>query len=268
METGRGTEHRLAAIRQSTQVNLEVSSMKPLRWLALLLSAYCTAAAAQYTATVIPANPRYLEPVYVRIDPPSGSSENIYGARVLMIGTAIEVTYQFLPEIGDRPFDVMLGRLPAGNYTVNVHRFDDVVATARFTVAPPVVAASFPGGVPAVNFTDIWWNPSEPGWGLSVHQGPTNELFAAWFTYDAAGNPAWYTLQPGQWTGTSAYSTYTGPVYKTSGPFFGGAFDPAKVHATAVGTATLEFSDASHGQFRYTVEGITGVRNIEREPIE
>lgn len=228
----------------------------------------CGTAAAQYQATVIPANPRYMEPVYVRIAPPVGANEQIYGAQASMNGATIDVSYQFLPEIGNTPYDVMLGRLPAGSYSVNLRRFDTVVATAQFTVAAPEIATSFPGGIPAVNFTDIWWNPSEPGWGLSVHQGPTNEVFATWFAYDASGNPVWYTLQPGDWTATNAFSTYTGPVYKTSGPFFGSTFDASRVSATVVGSATLSFKDSSHGRFSYTIEGITGAKDIEREPIE
>ena len=43
--------------------------------------------------------------------------------------------------------------------------------TVDFTVAPPVRSAAYPGKVPAVNYTDLWWNAAESGWGINVtHQ--------------------------------------------------------------------------------------------------
>ena len=36
------------------------------------------------------------------------------------------------------------------------------------------------------NYQDMWWNPLESGWGISLtHQG--NVIFATWFTYDTSG---------------------------------------------------------------------------------
>lgn len=225
------------------------------------------AAAAPITVSVMPASPRYMEPVYVRITPDFATGLNIYGAQVSMNGTAISVRYQSLIEVGPYYYDVMLGRFPQGTYTVTVAGPAGPVETG-FTVAAPAMSSAYPGTVPAVNFTDLWWNPSEPGWGMSITQGPTNEVFAAWFVYDAAGNPTWYTLQPGRWTATNVYSVYTGPVYRTTGPYFGGAFDPARVSEVQAGTATLSFRDSSHGELRYTIDGVTGVKPLERMPVE
>ena len=41
-------------------------------------------------------------------------------------------------------------------------------------------------------------------------------------------------------------------------------FDPSKVQRSTVGDATLTFSDANNGTFRYTVNGITQTKNITR----
>ena len=223
------------------------------------------------TVTVIPAAPRYLEPVYARLTPETFSGENIYGGQASMNGTNITVEYQALPEIGQYYYDVELGRFPAGTYTVQVQSRSGPVY-AQFTVTPAMrstlPAPSHPGNVPAVNYSDIWWTPSESGWGLSVSHGPTNILFAVWFVYDASGNPVWYTLQPGQWDTANIFTTYRGPIYKTSGPYFGAAFNPAQVGIVQVGTGALSFRDSNSGTFSYVVEGVTGSKNITRQAIE
>src|SRR5207302_2831372 len=36
--------------------------------------------------------------------------------------------------------------------------------------------------------TDIWWNASESGWGLTLAQHGNN-VFGVWFTYGAGGQP-------------------------------------------------------------------------------
>jgi hypothetical protein len=184
-----------------------------------------------------------------------------------MNGTTISVQYQYLIEIGEYPYDVMLGRFPQGAFSVSVATPSGPVDT-QFTVGGPAISSSYPGAVPAVSYTDLWWNPTESGWGMSITQGPTNKLFAVWFVYGADGKPTWYTLQPGDWVQTNVYSVYSGPVYRTAGPYFGGAIDPASVSEVAVGSATLSFRDSSHGEFRYTIDGVSGVKPLERQPIE
>ncbi|HEY3585288.1 MAG TPA: hypothetical protein VGL90_13045, partial [Casimicrobiaceae bacterium] len=47
--------------------------------------------------------------------------------------------------------------------------------------------ASFGGD----NNSDLWWVPSESGWGVQfVQQGAL--IFATMFVYDANGKPTWY----------------------------------------------------------------------------
>ena len=233
-------------MRSKLEGNLAGATMNHvLKLVGLFLFAFSASwANAQTTATVMPSSPRYMEPVYVRIASVAGMGINADGAQVSMEGNVITVTYQYIIDIGTYPYDVMLGRLPAGTYTVNVVRSGGVVATTQFAVAAAQVAQ--PGtAIPPVNYTDMWWNPAESGWGMSIHQGPTNLLFAVWFVYDASGKPVWYTLEPGQWTTAGFNSTYAGTVYKTSGPYFGATFDPSMVRQSQAGTATLYFKDAS-----------------------
>ncbi|MDH5263551.1 MAG: hypothetical protein OEX21_02255 [Betaproteobacteria bacterium] len=215
--------------------------------------------------SIVPANPRYLEPVHVRIAPGS-TLLHIQGAQVRMTATAIEVQYQAVIDTGPAPaFDVMLGRFPTGTYEVVVKGSPDVVASTQFTVGAAPMPGTSGQASPAAHYTDLWWNSRESGWGLGIVQGPTNLIFATWFAYDTAGRPVWYTLQPGEWLGGR---TYSGPVYKTSGPWLGGPFDPATVDAVAVGTGHLSFTDSQRGLFSYTVEGVAGVKEITRLPVE
>jgi hypothetical protein len=108
----------------------------------------------------------------------------------------------------------------------------------------------------ATKFSGLWWNPSEPGWGLAVeHQGDT--VFAAWAGYDADGSPTWFFVPSAKlkisgaadfdWGMFYGYfgapNTYVGTVYRTKGPAFNsGGFNPSAVTATPVGYGEISFS--------------------------
>ena len=111
------------------------------------------------------------------------------------------------------------------------------------------------------NYQDMWWRPSESGWGVNIaHQGDT--LFATWFTYDAAGRGQWLVMSNAARTGDGRYA---GKVYRTTGPAFDSStWDASRVRTTEVGTASFTFGDASNGTFAYTVEGVTRSKPIER----
>lgn len=124
------------------------------------------------------------------------------------------------------------------------------------TSSPAVDATTDPA-----NYSDLWWNPDEPGWGLSVHHHASSNVFATWFVYDADGAPVWYSMQPGQWT---SKTTYMGPVYKATGPHFQGPHDNAKVSLRNVGSGTLAFSDHATGTFTYDIDGAKATKAITR----
>jgi hypothetical protein len=55
-------------------------------------------------------------------------------------------------------------------------------------------------------------------------------------------------------------NTFSGALYRTTGPAFSAQpFDPTKVIATPVGTATFTFSDGNNGTFAYVVDLGDGV---------
>lgn len=231
----------------------------------IFLALFSNVSIAQ-SVEIIPAAPRYLEPVYARIRNDNSPYACIYAAQVSMNGTVITVRYQRIVDICGYDYDVELGRFPTGTYSVSVQDR----APVQFTVgaAPSSPNVPYPGNQPTVNYSDLWWSPSESGWGMSIVQGATNLLFAVWFVYSPSGEPVWYSLQPGTWTSSNVYSTYTGPIYRTTGAYFGSTFNPASVRINQVGTGTLSFRNANRATFRYTVDGVQGEKNIERMAIE
>jgi hypothetical protein len=211
---------------------------------------------------VIPSAPRYLEPVYLRTNTGTSLAN---GARVSMVNGSLVVDFDWSLFLGPPPqggwtFDASLGSFPAGTYTVSANTSGGRLTT-QFTVSPREAMPA-----PSVDFTGMWWNPQESGWGMSIFQGPTNKLFAVWFVYDASGAPTWYTLQPGAWSSAQSFS---GPIYRTTGPYFVGPFDASQVKVEQVGNGTFTFWDSAHAHFQYTI-GSQSMRDkaLERQPVE
>jgi hypothetical protein len=132
-------------------------------------------------------------------------------------------------------------------------RFDATYAQLSAYLAPAPTSST--------DYTDMWWNPNESGWGLNLVQHPSRIIFAVWYTYGADGKRTWYHMPTGSWTSTN---TYTGTLYATSAAAADKAFDPAAVVRTPVGTGTLTFSDGSNGTWSFSVNGSTGTKAITR----
>ena len=133
----------------------------------------------------------------------------------------------------------------------------------RFDLVYPKVSAYLSATTgPFADVTDLWWNPSESGWGLSLIQHSTNIVFGVWYTYNEEGKRLWVVMPTGSWSNPS---TYTGPLYITSGPAYSGAFDPAIVTTNPVGSATLTFTDANNGTWTYNINGQSGTKSITRQ---
>jgi hypothetical protein len=109
----------------------------------------------------------------------------------------------------------------------------------------------------------LWWkDASESGWGVNLTQ-QGEVLFATWFTYDENGHGLWLVMSNGERVGDASYQ---GTLYRMRGPAFNAMpFDPSRVAATSVGTASFSFTDADHGLFRYTVNGVAGSKAITRQ---
>ncbi len=148
--------------------------------------------------------------------------------------------------------------------TISGSRISKSVTRQVFAApVPSCVAGGGPGAQP--NYQDIWWaSPagSESGWGVYVtHQG--DNLFVTWFTYGADGKALW--LVASNVTRTVS-GTYSGTLYRTWGPPFNAQpWNASQVSAMPVGSVTLAFSDAAHGQFTSTAMGVTQSKPIIRQ---
>jgi hypothetical protein len=133
---------------------------------------------------------------------------------------------------------------------------------SRFDKAYPALQSNLnPMFAPFANFTDLWWDPNESGWGINLIQHASNVIFAVWYTYDANHKMYWLHMSSGRWTSSSSY---TGDLYETTGPPANGPFDASRVQRTVVGTATLSFSSANSGTLTYTYHGMSGSKSLTR----
>lgn len=129
-----------------------------------------------------------------------------------------------------------------------------------------LVAMSARGGTTySTDFSDLWFNPSESGWGVNVIQ-QQEIVFATLFHYAPNGQTTWYVgpdLRGGGVVGGSL--TFSGPWYQTNGPWFGGTFNPNAVGVRQVGTATLTFNSINTGTLGFTADGVSFSRAIQRQ---
>jgi acetyl esterase/lipase len=101
------------------------------------------------------------------------------------------------------------------------------------------------------NQVGFWYNPSEPGWGLSIQQQGTR-TFAVWFTYDAQRKPIWHTLECGFTNNLCAGDTYTG-----RGLSFAQITGAANLVAIKSGVASLTLVATNRINLTYTLGNIT-----------
>ena len=122
---------------------------------------------------------------------------------------------------------------------------------------------SVPADGPA-NYQDLWWaGTAENGWGMSIAQHGA-KIFAALYVYDAQGRPQWMVLPGGTWN--AGFTAYTGSLYIPTGSWFGNYDTTRFVPGSAVGTATITFTSSTAATLSYTVNGVSGSKNIVRQP--
>jgi hypothetical protein len=152
----------------------------------------------------------------------------------------------------------------AGNVQVNFGNANNATLTytvgaqtrAVAIVRQPLSSDPTPA---AVDYTDLWWNPAESGWGMAIAQ-QSGIAFLAWYVYDASGKPAWLVA-----TCPMSGSGCSGTLYRTHGPAFGPTFNPTLVQATPAGTISAVFNDANSGYITYTVDGVSASKGIVRQ---
>src|SRR6266536_3562299 len=115
------------------------------------------------------------------------------------------------------------------------------------------IAATLSFAARASDYTDIWWaGPAENGWGVNlVHNEEV--LFATIYIYDISKQPTWYSSP--MFVGASGI--YSGTLFATTGPWFGGPWMGSAV-ATPAGTSVFTPTSATTGTLTYTIHMSTG----------
>lgn len=122
-------------------------------------------------------------------------------------------------------------------------------------IALPAAATSF-----STDYTDLWFNPAESGWGLNLSQ-QGNTMFGTLFVYGTDQTPRWYVASA---LVASSTTSFTGTLYRTTGPYFGAAWTGGGP-AVPVGTMTLNFNSPTTATLSYTAEGASVTKQIQRQ---
>jgi hypothetical protein len=146
-----------------------------------------------------------------------------------------------------------------------MHSLRLALAATLAATALSAGAASQPATIGA-NYSDLWWNPQESGWGMNiVQQGET--AFVTLFVYGPDGRPTWYFASDARVFALDAGGNpaFRGTLYKTTGPWLGGGFDPAKVAVQSVGQLVIEPRQNARLALEYSAEGVTVSKEVVRQ---
>ena len=94
--------------------------------------------------------------------------------------------------------------------------------------------------VEKANFTSLWSNPADPGWGLAIshHAG---SIFAVLFTYDATNRPTWMVMSRGK---QLAPGQFAGELYRIG-----------KSQVRDAGSMSLRFDASDEGIVSWRIDG-------------
>jgi len=133
------------------------------------------------------------------------------------------------------------------------------ITRIAFASPMPVCTAGPRGRATQTNYQDLWWNPSENGWGVNLaHQG--SMLFANVYTFDARGRNAWYCASALQ---LRADGTFAGGLYEATLPQSPAGQWPS-IAVRQVGTMSARFTDGEHGSVSFTVDGRGVEKSVQR----
>ncbi len=115
----------------------------------------------------------------------------------------------------------------------------------------------------ATDWTDLWWNPGESGWGVNFVQAD-DFIFATFFIYGANQQPTWVTGQ----MNVDGNGIWSGPLYQTTGSYYGGVWDSTQRTTSQVGTVTFTPTSSYAGTLTYNVGNVTVTRSITRQTLK
>lgn len=116
----------------------------------------------------------------------------------------------------------------------------------------------------AVDYTDIWFNPSESGWGVNIVQSDT-VLFMTFFIYGPDNKPIWYVATVAEDTN----GNFSGALFvTTSGTYFAQPWNASQFAGTAVGTVSFFPTSTYTGSIAYNItSGPSVTKTLERQTL-
>lgn len=115
----------------------------------------------------------------------------------------------------------------------------------------------------ATDWTDIWWNQNESGWGVNFVQA-SDFIFATFFVYGTNNQPIWYTGQ----LSVDNNGIWSGPLYQTTGTYLGIPWNTNDRSATQVGTVTFAPANSYSGTLTYNVNSTNVQKQITRQTLK
>lgn len=148
------------------------------------------------------------------------------------------------------------GSLSNPNNSDDYSRLDLVFPDLRQFLQP----GTTPPPPAGTDFTGLWFNPAQSGWGLVVMRGASGAYSVTIFHYDVDSSPVWY-LAAGAINGAS----FNQPVSAFTGPWFGiTPFNPGLVASRTAGSVSLNFTSATTANLSFTVDGRTVGTTLSR----
>lgn len=134
----------------------------------------------------------------------------------------------------------------------------------RNLLAALAAAVSLPAA--AGQFSDLWWNPQESGWGVNVVQ-QLETAFVTLYVYGSDGRPTWFVAPNAHIIayGAGGLPLFSGTLYRTRGPWHGGPFDPASVQVEEAGHLQLEALSKNRMRVHYSADNVAVVKEVVRQ---
>ena len=128
-----------------------------------------------------------------------------------------------------------------------------------------LLAAPFAhGGANITNYSDLWWTPSESGWGANITQ-QADLMFVTFFVYGVNGQPTWLSaLLVAQGQQPDGSTLFTGNLYQSTGPYYGASFGVQPVVTTYVGSASFRAFSTNDATLIWVIGNVSVVKEVER----
>jgi hypothetical protein len=151
-----------------------------------------------------------------------------------------------------------------GEITVSFQGNDNALMTVTIngeTAQKAITRQEFSTLSPGATMSALWWNAKESGWGVTLTQ-QTNIVFVTIFTYNSDGFPTWYVAS----NCTVTSNGCSGVLYEvTGGSAITAAWDGTNKSVSEVGVISFDFSADDAGAMSYSINGISGSKDITRQ---